>query len=195
MNKLLHSLFPTHIFETQLDFNNSEVIDCIKSLEFGIQRSIRNGKQTDKNLHLQYNVFSKINSDIHLFLNSCINEVLIPIEENHAHKIKYETKEMWANISEYQGYNIEHNHPGYFMSGVFYVNVSQNSGNIVFRDPRPIPDWSGDASLYKLLYANTSITPKNNMLLLFPSWLYHRVETNYSDTERISVSFNIHKYI
>ena len=40
-------------------------------------------------------------------------------------------------------------------------------------------------------YAYTYINPKNNLLLLFPSWLEHDVEENKSDDERISIAFNI----
>lgn len=35
------------------------------------------------------------------------------------------------------------------------------------------------------------ITPRDNMLILFPSYLPHRVEQNLSEKDRISVSFNI----
>ena len=31
---------------------------------------------------------------------------------------------------------------------------------------------------------------KENMLLVFPSWVPHAVETNLSDEDRISLSFN-----
>ena len=35
------------------------------------------------------------------------------------------------------------------------------------------------------------ITPKSNMLLIFPSWLDHKVEINLKNSSRISFSFNI----
>jgi len=193
MNKSLHSIFPTYVFQTELNFDNKILIDCIKNSETSTPRSIRNGVQTNRYLHKKYNIFNKINLDIHSVLNSCIDEILIPIKTNF--KIKYETKEMWANILRSGGFNIEHNHPGYFMSGVFYANAPKNSGKIFFRDPRPVADWCGDSSLYHLLNSDYAIEPKDNMLLLFPSWLYHRVEQNNSEEDRISISFNIHKYI
>ena len=34
-------------------------------------------------------------------------------------------------------------------------------------------------------------TPQDNVLILFPSWLKHQVETNQSEEDRISISFNI----
>jgi len=35
-----------------------------------------------------------------------------------------------------------------------------------------------------------NITPKSNMLLIFPSWMNHSVEANLNNDPRISVSFN-----
>ena len=39
-------------------------------------------------------------------------------------------------------------------------------------------------------YPIITIPPKENMLLVFPSWVPHAVETNLSDEDRISLSFN-----
>ena len=35
------------------------------------------------------------------------------------------------------------------------------------------------------------ITPEDNLLVLFPSNLYHHVEPNQSNEDRISLSFNV----
>ena len=39
-------------------------------------------------------------------------------------------------------------------------------------------------------YPINVIEPKENLLIVFPSWVLHAVETNLSDEERISLSFN-----
>ena len=44
------------------------------------------------------------------------------------------------------------------------------------------------------LFAQT-IEPLKNTLLLFPSWLKHRVEPNLSKKNRICISFNLGKGI
>lgn len=195
MTHSLHALFPTYIFETSLNIDTGKIISFINRInyDFNDNRSIRNGIQSGKIIHENEEIFNELNVSIHTFLNKSINDILIPIKENSADKLKYKTTEMWINITNPKGYNIEHNHPNSFMSGVFYLKVPSNSGNIVFRDPRPIPDWNGDSSLFYALNCNSFIIPKENMLLLFPSWLYHRVETNNSDERRISISFNIIK--
>ena len=36
------------------------------------------------------------------------------------------------------------------------------------------------------------VQPKENLMILFPSWLMHSVDASASDDDRISLSFNIH---
>ena len=194
MENFLHELFKTYVFQTSLDIETEKIISYIKNSKFDTNRSVRNGVQTEKLLHKNTEFFGDLNEKIYSFLNISVNDILIPIKENNAHNLNYKILEMWANISNPKGFNIEHNHPGSFISGVFYLKVPKNSGKIIFRDPRPIPDWNGDSFFFHALSCNTPIEPKEKMLLLFPSWLYHRVETNNSNEERISISFNIQKY-
>ena len=39
-------------------------------------------------------------------------------------------------------------------------------------------------------YPINTISPKENMLIVFPSWVPHAVEINLSDEDRISLAFN-----
>ena len=39
-----------------------------------------------------------------------------------------------------------------------------------------------------------SLPPKPNTLIIFPSWIQHKVHTNEEDTDRISFSFNTQVY-
>jgi uncharacterized protein (TIGR02466 family) len=41
------------------------------------------------------------------------------------------------------------------------------------------------------IYPSLEINPQEGMLLLFPSYLMHKVNNNISNKERISISFNI----
>jgi uncharacterized protein (TIGR02466 family) len=79
------------------------------------------------------------------------------------------------------------------LSGVYYVKVPENSGNIYFYDPRAgsqmlLPPYTQMTkwTLGKILYK-----PIEGMFILFPSWLWHGVEPNSSEENRISLSFNI----
>lgn len=99
----------------------------------------------------------------------------------------------WVNINSKGCYNTRHSHAdaGILLSGVYYVTVPENSGNILFCDPRPTVVHSFADSRYYKSYQIYPIQPKENMLLLFPCWLEHQVEPNNSNEDRISISFNL----
>jgi len=102
----------------------------------------------------------------------------------------------WANVNRKGTYNIRHNHPGSLWSGVHYIQAGDYSaennnraGCLQLDDPR------GSINMYthpggSNFGASFRIKPEEGLLIIFPSWLYHSVNTFQSDTTRISISFN-----
>jgi uncharacterized protein (TIGR02466 family) len=107
---------------------------------------------------------------------------------------------MWINISKTGGYNTAHVHPKSILSGCFYVKTPENCGSIVFTNPtknliRAYLDYWHLMDEEKLdnspfSYMDWEIFPKENNIVLFPSWVEHYVNDNKSDEDRISISFN-----
>lgn len=99
----------------------------------------------------------------------------------------------WININGSGDYNLAHDHQKSVLSGVYYVDVpEENMGNIVLE--------RNDHSEYFLdRYKNTnyfsqlnlSLTPKTGRAYIFPSWIKHRVDKNETQSERISIAFNL----
>ena len=110
---------------------------------------------------------------------------------------------MWANINPPGGYNRSHIHPNSLWSGVYYVQSTDESGQIVFIDPRTehlMTNARYDPSTQRdrAHWTEVFFKPLVGRLILFPSWLYHEVEANKAEGEgpeadRISVSFNIYQ--
>ena len=78
------------------------------------------------------------------------------------------------------------------ISGVYYIDIPANDmGDIVFhRDDDaayylPPLENVNNVTMYKQTYKAAT-----GRLILFPSWVKHEVTTNYSDKNRISMSFN-----
>jgi uncharacterized protein (TIGR02466 family) len=99
----------------------------------------------------------------------------------------------WATINNKHAFNSLHHHPNSILSGVYYVRVPKNSGNLYFYDPRSggqilMPPYRQMTpwTIGKIIY-----TPIEGMFAIFPSWLWHGVEPNCSEENRISLSFNI----
>jgi len=105
---------------------------------------------------------------------------------------------MWVNINEKYHYNEWHVHQGSTLSGVYYIkhDGSREQGDIIFKHPNHqyISFGHWPVELVEKTNSVTSgivnITPKSNMLLIFPSWMNHSVEANLNNDPRISVSFN-----
>ena len=84
----------------------------------------------------------------------------------------------------------------FFLSGVFYIQTSDKSGDIIFHHHAKNIDYhkqSKDA--FKKNEGHNSdtwkVTPENGDLFVFPSFLYHSVEENKTNDYRIILSFNI----
>lgn len=102
--------------------------------------------------------------------------------------------EMWININPKGSRNSRHHHnpfSGKALSGVFYVQVADNSGDIVFYDPRGIIKDAPDMKYFNGANTDLRFSPYINSLIIFPAWLDHSVDENMSEIDRISISFNI----
>ena len=89
--------------------------------------------------------------------------------------------------NEYQG---EHNH-GYnndLISGIIYIKTPINSSKIIFSSPNP---YLSHICIQE--YSIVNYTPKEGMILIFPSFLKHKVLPNKDIMEnelRLGLSFN-----
>jgi uncharacterized protein (TIGR02466 family) len=92
-----------------------------------------------------------------------------------------------------------HHHVGKsILVGVYYADVPPNSGDILLHDPRgPLP-WENlnfnpnDPIANKSARCYHRVKPQNGLLLLFPGFLVHSVETNLSNQNRTSIVLNAH---
>jgi uncharacterized protein (TIGR02466 family) len=98
----------------------------------------------------------------------------------------------WAVVNEKMASGVVHCHPSSFLSGVYYVNTTEETGNIFFQDPRPGANMSACpvTEFMPWTIRQVSYQPAPGGMLIFPSWLYHGVAPNLSETPRISLSFN-----
>jgi uncharacterized protein (TIGR02466 family) len=99
----------------------------------------------------------------------------------------------WVNINCPGSYNRSHTHAGSVLSGVFYVKCPENSGAFVLECDQ-FQDYFNANFLNnsnKLNFHTVGYEPVVNRLIIFPSWLKHRVDTNESKEDRVSIAFNV----
>ena len=181
--------FPTIIYAKDVQLDNRlferEVIEWSKK-DKGIRRTNMIGWHSTTEMH-QIPVFKPLVDELFKMQMEIYKEELLtrePIIGN-----------MWANINPPGGYNRPHIHPNSHFSGVYYIKAPQNSGEIVFNDPRSaahmvMPERVKDIKPPSHLWREVRVNPLEGRMLMFPSWLWHCVEPNESNNIRISVSFN-----
>ena len=100
----------------------------------------------------------------------------------------------WINLAKHNSFQETHIHPKSHFSVVYYVKVTNNSGNIIFRNHTnlinlfPLPFDQNHATIFT--YDTFKIIPKECDLLIFRSNLQHMVEKNNSNEDRVSISMN-----
>jgi tetratricopeptide (TPR) repeat protein len=99
---------------------------------------------------------------------------------------------MWAIIIEAEGFQVPHIHPSGWLSGVYYVALppvvrvpgANRAGWIEFGEPYRDIAHSVAPEL-------KAYQPEEGLLLMFPSYFYHRTLPFSSDHQRISISFDV----
>jgi uncharacterized protein (TIGR02466 family) len=124
-----------------------------------------------------------------IFLNPAykFTEQLNPIK-----KIKLKLLNFWINSNRENNYNLLHCHKG-FLSGVYYVQVPEKSGNLIFQNGDLIKMTNAyDAYFNNPNFWSSYIMPvQEGEIYLFTSTTLHYVEPNQSKKNRISVAFNL----
>jgi len=137
-----------------------------------------------------------------------LKDLLIEIEKNLVlfeqtlrlrKEFKLKVDNLWANVNGAGAINIPHVHPGSILSGIYYVTLPENSGNLGLINPNIFNfvslASSGGVETFTegpTLFTTGHIFRKSKPggLLIFPSHLSHHVLSNLSKQQRISISFN-----
>jgi uncharacterized protein (TIGR02466 family) len=102
--------------------------------------------------------------------------------------------EAWININQKGHFNYSHDHPGSLFSAVYYVKGGPNKGALEFKTPITAHTYTISDEMVGGFNAFTGhamvIPPVTGDLLIFPSWLLHRVNLSQSDEDRISIALN-----
>ena len=193
----LNLVFSTPIWTTQiLNYRelNNKMFKYIKDLQIQNPKGI-----TKSNLFGWHsNDFDLENEQPKYFINS-ISKNLNQAFNDMGWDIKNQevkVTSMWSVINKKNASNTRHIHSNNYISAAYYVKTSENSGDIVFHDPRSVATFRyPKISKHNALNSNVfTIQPKEGLLVLFPSYLYHSVDLNRSEEERIVISFNINLF-
>ena len=163
----------------RLDYNNKTILDSLRknSDHFNYSHKI-NGRW--ENQYLDYQFVPEIK---YIFQKACqfgkdfISDSLIVPNKS----LGLDRDEFWFNIAKPGESTGWHDHKeGAVLSGVYYLNIPKESGDIQFRF-KENNQWD-----------YYTIKSKNNKLILFNSNIEHSVTKNRSNKARISLAFNLY---
>lgn len=197
-------LFVTSCFTTYVETTNHTAI--VESIEKIQETSVGNLRSNEGGFQSQ--VIQSPNFD-NIATSDLFNNVIYPAAGMAAKSWSLPSKMdkvgYWYNVNYKYSSNREHTHPRSFLSGVYYIKVPENSGNITFLRARSEHDKMefihNKISEEGLKIDNNRINtehwyaPVEGMLILFPGHLTHYVRQNLTteiDDRRISLSFNFY---
>ena len=160
----------------------------IKKTCLSLQKNNQNIIKSNKGghqYHFDKNVLSSLTNQIEKEANIFVKNLNL-IKDVYIQNI-------WLNVNKHKDMNMPHIHPKSICSGVFYVEVFKNSGDLVFENPNDLQLFLEDSVKEYNIYNSCiwRLKPLNNNLVLFPSWMKHYVDMNLSNKDRISISFNL----
>tara|TARA_A100001391_G_scaffold170385_1_gene131402 strand:+ start:593 stop:1159 length:567 start_codon:yes stop_codon:yes gene_type:complete len=129
-----------------------------------------------------------------LICNTLFQKAVDLILKNYKfEKYNFKLENLWINSNKKGDFNKIHNHPCSHFSGVYYLQVQNDGGQLIF--------YRGDTSNQMVgiqhfidnadTRTNFEIQPLSNQIIIFPSNLLHTVQPHKSNEPRVSVSFNL----
>ena len=180
MFNIFSSYIQTDLFTLDIKKIKKEIL-YIKSKDKGRTESNYGGWQSKS--------FGTINKNFKSLFDN-IHTSVKEIEKHLNLKKELSLDNYWCNINYFGSFNRPHTHEGCTVSGVYYVDVHKNSGNIIFIN-KNLNSYYKEINIYNEYNSSIwKIEPEKNLCVLFPSHLNHYVEPNLNKKERISISFN-----
>jgi uncharacterized protein (TIGR02466 family) len=175
---------PVWIYDTSDNqLANKQFLESIYSGKLG--SPINNSRSNRGGSRYEFDLMRDTPESIKIYILKCLKKLI-----NEGFLLSIES---WVNLHEYGGYNTSHIHPGYLISGVYYVQADSKSGSLVLEDPRPQSRYAANHVFLKDIdgQPEIKISPTEGKLILFPSWLAHHVTENQSPEKRVAISINV----
>jgi uncharacterized protein (TIGR02466 family) len=100
--------------------------------------------------------------------------------------------DMWCVVLPRGGHQVPHIHPEAWLSGVYYAQLPEALRNDAEREEGGLAFGEPDRSFPRLLEPRiVHVRPAEGLLVLFPSYFYHRTIPFDADGTRISVAFDL----
>ena len=197
MNEIVSDInlvFSTPIW-TSLVENHKQINDKMEKYIKSLQKIDLTGRKVSNIDGWHSQNFNLNDEEVIFFINSISPKIKKTMEDMgwDLNNNKIEITNTWSIINTKGASNATHIHSNCYLSAAYYVKAPKKCGDIVFHDPREakLIRKPKTSESNKLNAEEVNIQPQSGLLVLFPSYLYHSVNENISDSERIVISFNV----
>lgn len=164
-----HLKSPVEILTTYLDIPLEYKTQCIEEIyKIGDQMNNKSNVKASMswwNIYEVSNIFNPLLDNILKAINT-----FTPVEDK---KFEYKLSNCWSAIYKKGNYTVPHKHLPDNLSFVYYLKSSYSSSPIVFDD------------------CNFQVTPTEDLLIIFPSYLIHSVPEQLEEEDRICLAGNL----
>ena len=182
---VIHGLFPTPIVFSSIDreFTKQE-LEFFKQSSETIYKN--EGNTTSLNRYIVNEPeMATIKAEIETAVNYYMKNIISAKPEVQAY-----ITQSWLNFTSENQWHHKHAHPNSFLSGVYYIDASEENDKITFfnenykqikLEPTEWNWWNSQSWWF---------TVKTGQIVIFPSSLRHMVQQKAGDNIRCSLAFN-----
>lgn len=186
----MYNIFQSVVLHQNIKIDNNKLLKYVYKIKKQDKGRILSNEGGWQSLEIDENQkeLEELKNNIEKKLLEYLDNIKLKHSKNYVYNI-------WLNINGYKDSNVLHNHPWSIVSGVYYIKTPSKCGDLVLHHPcREIgPEWHRLIIEYNPANSATWTLPvAEGDLVLFPSWLYHSVNSNLNKEDvRVSIAFNI----
>nr|BAR36621.1 Putative 2OG-Fe(II) oxygenase [uncultured Mediterranean phage uvMED] len=182
------NLWPIPLYKSIIEVND-DWLNYVKNIEY--ERNSVNNADMSKD----YYILEKL-PDLKSKIQSCVEDFtknFLKLSD----KFNFYFLNSWSNKHNLNDWSHSHYHGNSLISGVYYLNTPENSGNIDFVKNNLNNNMFSESLVFDYKednFINTEsvrVVPKKGLILLFPSHLQHKVTRNKTNQTRYSIAFNM----
>jgi len=185
---MVENIFAVNIYAKTLNItnqlNDKMLKDCQEQEYYGNVHSYKSDASKEQKL-LDLSIYSQLKKQVLSHSKKYLNEIGHQFDD-------LQVINSWSTKTQETGFSQFHTHKNSYISGCYYLEATSP---IAFENPI-IKKWYYEP-IVKFDRKNTAtfrsinFTPKPKTLILFPSFLNHRIIINNSKKDRHSIAFNI----
>lgn len=177
-------LFSKPIFVDYINLETKELSEKLGKLNL---TNPRNNNSSD-----QATMYNVLDLDLCSYLKQNILESSIKFtKQEMKHKNDFRITTSWITNTLPNQKSDRHNHNNCYYSGVVYLDTCESCGDLQFQDLSN-KRFQLEFEEYNLYNSSSwSIKPRNGLIVIFPSEIFHEVLKNNSNRNRMSIAFNL----